>query len=196
LLGVCLLVASITSAARLGVVIAPIIALVLVVVLILGLRPSGAEIAFRGVWFAAHVLLAFVGISGMAVAFAASVLYLVQFRELKHKKFGRLFRFVPSLEILDTVSHRALLIGFSTLTLALALAWAWTIQFRHSFEINNPQVIWAMVTWIAFAVALASRTGGAGAERRAARMNVVAFAFIIIAYVLIRISAARRGVFL
>jgi ABC-type uncharacterized transport system permease subunit len=131
----------------------------------------------------------------MALAFASSLLYLLQFRELKHKHFGKLFRFMPSLEMLDKVAHRALLIGFATLTLALVLGWAWTVQFRDSFEMSDPKVMWAMLTWIAFAVALASRTG-AGAERRGARMNIAAFAVIILAYVVIRIAAARGGVFL
>jgi ABC-type uncharacterized transport system permease subunit len=196
LIGACLLAAALATESRpLGLVLAPIIALLLIAVLALGVAPTGADFEFGGVWFAAHVVLAFIGYAGMALAFASSLLYLLQFRELKHKHFGRLFRFMPSLEMLDKVAHRALLIGFATLTLALVLGWAWTVQFRDSFEMSDPKVVWAMFTWIAFAVALASRTG-AGAERRGARMNIAAFTVIILAYVVIRIAAARGGVFL
>ena len=197
LIGACLLAAALITESRpLGLVLAPIISLVLIAVLALGVAPSGEQMEFRGVWFAAHVVLAFIGISGMAVAFAASLLYLLQFRELKHKRFGKVFRFFPSLDMLDTVAYRALLVGFSTFTLALVLGWAWTVQFKNSLEMADPKVIWAMFTWIVFAVALASRSGGAGAERRSARMNLAAFTVIVLAYVVLRISATRGGVFL
>lgn len=197
LVGACLLAAALITESRpLGLVLAPFIALLLIAVLALGIAPSGEEIEFRGVWFAAHVVLAFIGYTGLAVAFASSLLYLLQFRELKHKRFGKIFRFFPSLEMLDRVAHRALLVGFSALTLALVLGWAWTVQFKHSLEMSDPKVIWATFTWVAFAVALASRSGGAGAERRAARMNIAAFAVIILVYVVLRVAVARGGVFL
>ena len=197
LIGACLLaVALITESRPIGLILAPLISLILIIVLLLGVAPAGEAMEFGGVWFAAHVLLAFIGISGLAVAFASSVLYLLQFRELKSKKFGKLFRFFPSLDILDHVSHRSLMVGFATLTLALVLGWAWTVQFKHSLELRDPKVLWASFTWIAFAIALLSRTGGAGAERRAARVNIAAFSSVILVYVILRILIARHGVFL
>lgn len=197
LMGACLLAAAFVSESRpLGLVLAPIIAIVLIAALALGITPAGAGMEFGGIWFAAHVVLAFIGISGMTVAFAASLLYLLQFRELKSKRFGKVFRFFPSLGMLDRVAQRALLTGFATLTLALVLGWAWTVQFKHSLEMSNPKVLWASFTWIVFAVALASRKGGAGAERRSARVNIAAFVIIVLAYVVLRVSAARNGVFL
>lgn len=197
LVGACLLAAALATESRpLGVVLAPISALLLIAVLALGVAPAGEPMEFGGVWFAAHVLLAFIGISGLAVAFASSLLYLLQFRELKSKRFGRIFKFSPSLELLDTVAHRALLTGFATLTIALALGWAWTVQFKNSLELSNPKVLWASFTWIVFAVALISRTGGAGVERRSARVNIAAFSVVVLAYVVLRVVVARHGVFL
>lgn len=197
LIGVCLCAAALVTESRpLGLVLAPFIALILIAVLALGVAPAGEQLEFRGIWFVGHVMLAFIGYTGLAVAFASSLLYLMQFRELKHKRFGKMFRYFPSLEMLDKVAHRALLVGFATLTLALVLGWAWTVQFKHSFELSDPKILWALFTWVVFAVALAARTGGAGAERRAARMNVAAFAIIIIAYVVLRVAVSRGAEFL
>jgi HemX protein len=197
LVGTCLLAAAFVTESRpLGLVLAPIIALLLLAVLALGIAPTGEELEFRGVWFSLHVVLAFIAYAAMAVAFAASLLYLVQFRELKDKRFGRIFRFVPSLETLDRLAHRGLVIGFPALTIALALGWAWTIRFRHSMTMNDPKVIWAMFTWLAFTVALIARRGRVDVERRAARVTVTAFAAIVVVFVVLRISLARRGVFL
>lgn len=197
LIGTCLLAAALVTESRpLGLVLAPIIALVLVAVLALGVAPTGQELEFRGVWFSLHVVLAFIAYAAMAVAFAASLLYLIQFRELKDKNFGKIFRFVPSLETLDRLAQRALFVGLPALTIALALGWAWTIRFRHSMSMNDPKVIWAMFTWVAFAVALIARRGRVDVERRSARVTVTAFAAIVVVFVVLRISLARRGVFL
>ena len=196
LVGACLLAAALITAARpLGLVLAPIIALVLIAVVALGVAPTGAEPEFQGVWFSMHVVLAFIAYAAMAVAFAASLLYLMQFRELKDKRFGRVFRFVPPLETLDRLAHRALLVGLPALTMALVLGWAWTIRFRHSLALSDPKIMWALFTWIAFVIALASRRGP-GADRRAARMSVTAFTAIVVVYVVLRLSIAGRGVFL
>ena len=197
LVGAGLLAAALVTESRpLGLVLAPIIALVLVAVLLLGVAPTGQELEFRGLWFSLHVVLAFIAYAAMAVAFAASLLYLLQFRELKDKRFGKVFRFIPSLETLDRLTYRGLLVGFPALTLALVLGWAWTIRFRHTLSMNDPKVIWAVFTWVAFAVALAARRGRVDVERRAARVTVTAFAAIVVAFVILRITMAGRGVFL
>lgn len=197
LVGFSLLAAAFVTESRpIGLVLAPIIALVLLLVVLLGIAPAGEELEFRGVWFVLHVVFAFIAYAAMAVAFAASLLYLRQFRELKNKRFGRMFRFVPSLETLDTLARRSLLVGFPALTFALALGWAWTIRFRHTLNMDDPKILWAAFTWIAFAVALVARSGRVDVERRSARVTVTAFAAIVIVYALLRISLARRGVFL
>jgi HemX protein len=197
LIGAGMLAAALVTESRpLALVLAPIIALVLLAVVWVGVAPTDQELEFKGVWFALHVVLAVTAYAAMAVAFAASLLYLLQFRELKDKRFGRVFRFVPPLETLDRLATRALLIGFPALTLALALGWAWTIRFRHSLTMNDPKVMWAMFTWVAFVIALISRRGRVDAERRAARVTVSAFTAIVAVFVVLRLTQSGRGFFL
>lgn len=175
----------------LGIVLVPLTALLLAIALIIGIAPSGEAPAFSGVWFSFHVLLAFIGYAGLAVAFAAGLLYLLQFRELKDKRLGRVFRFFPSLPALDAIGRRALAIGFPALTLALLLGWAWTVRFRSTFAAGDPQVIWGVLTWLTFAVLLAVRYGGsADGARRAAFASVAGFAFVVMSYVVLRLFVA------
>lgn len=178
-----------------GLVLAPLAAGVLLVGLLVGMRPAGEVLAFRGVWFTAHVILAFIGNAGLAVAFAAGLLYLIQFRELKSKNFGRWFRFLPSLDTLDRVGRHALLVGFPTLTLALALGWAWTVRFRHSLAATDPKIVWSVLTWLVFVVALLARSRGAGRDRRGAVASVVGFVVVVVAYLVLRLSVADGRLF-
>ena len=53
-------------------------------------------------WFPVHVTLAFLGDAIFAVAAVAGVLYLVQERMLKSKKFSTLYHRLPSLQTLDS----------------------------------------------------------------------------------------------
>jgi len=181
----------------LGLVLVPLVALLVAVALGLGLEPAGEELSFRGPWFALHVVLAFLADAGLAVAFAAGLLYLLQFRALKGKRFGRVFRFLPSLGTLDRVGRRALAIGFPALSLAIVLGWAWTVRFQRTFAVRDPEVIWALLTWVVFAAALgARRAGGAQRDRRGALVSVIGFVFVVLMYVVLRLSMAEGRVFL
>lgn len=177
-------------------VLLPIIGLLLTFALIIGVAPSGAEMQFRGVWFIAHVFFAFLAYASLAIAFAAGLLYLLQFRALKGKNFGRSFRFFPSLETLDRLGHGALLTGWPSLTIALVLGWAWTVRFLQSLATENPQVIWGVFTWLVFAAAIMARLGGAGRERRGALVSVFGFVVVVIAYFVLRLAMAGGRVFL
>jgi HemX protein len=192
------LATSIAREARpVALVLVPLVAVLLAVALVLGIAPAGQPLAFSGAWFHLHVLLAFVGYAGLALAFAASLLYLLQFRELKGKRLGRVFRFFPSLPVLDTLARRGIIVGFPALTLALLLGWAWTVRFRQTFAASDPQVIWGVVTWIAFAVAFAARTmRGPSTERRAALATVVGFVVVVLSYLGLRAFVAGSTVFL
>jgi HemX protein len=198
LIALFLFTTSLTNDARpLGLVLVPLIAVLLSIALVLGISPEGQPLAFRGIWFSLHVLLAFIGYAGLTVAFAAGLLYLLQFRELKGKRLGRIFRFVPALPTLDRLGRLGLGVGFPALTLALLLGWAWTIRFQQTVAADNPQVIWGVVTWFAFAAVLALRAvRSPDAERRAAFASVVGFVVVVVSYLVLRALMADGRVFL
>jgi HemX protein len=198
LIALFLLASSIGNESRpLGLVLVPLIAVLLAVSLVLGIAPTGQAVAFRGLWFSLHVLLAFVGYASLATAFAAGVLYLLQYRDLKDKRLGRIFHFFPSLPALDTLGRRALLLGFPSLTLALLLGYAWTVRFRPDFSLTHPQVIWGVLTWLTFAAVFALRvTWGASSQRVSAFASVVGFAVVVLSYLLLRLLVTGGGEFL
>ena len=180
-----------------AIVLVPLIAVLLAIALILGIAPAGQPLAFRGVWFSLHVLLAFVGYAGRAIAFGAGVLYLLQFRELKAKRLGRVFRFFPSLPVLDKLGRRGITVGFPALTLALVLGWAWTVRFQRTLATENPQVIWGIVTWLVFVALLSVRLSRRpDTERRAAFASVIGFIVVVACYMVLRLFMAGEQAFL
>jgi len=90
----------------------------------------------------------------------------------------------------------ALVTGFTTFTLALALGWLWTISFRQSLDQANPKVIWSVMIWGVFVVALGVRAGGGLKERRSALASAIGFPVIVIVYLGLRVVGSARGFFL
>lgn len=183
-------------AGPLGLVLVPLAALLTAAALLAGVRPFAQPVHFGGAWFALHVVFAGIGYAGLAVAFAAGLMYLLQFRELKSKRFGAIFRFVPPLDTLDRLGFRALAAGFAALSLSLALAWTWTTTARGSLEARNPEVIWGVLTWVVFVAALASRAGGTRRGYRGALTSVLGFVVVVVAYLLLRLQLSGGGAFL
>lgn len=179
-----------------GLVLVPVAAAVAAVAEIAGVRPSGEVMAFRGPWLVGHVFLAMLGYAGLTVAFAAGLMYLLQFRELKSKRFGAVFRFFPPLDTLDRIGRGALVAGMAFLTAALLLGWAWTERFEHPMSPGNPKVIWGVLSWLVFAAALGARAGGGRPARRAAMASVVGFAVVVVGYLLLRTGEGPGGGFL
>ncbi len=164
--------------------------------LLLGIEPSQLDLGFRGAGFVLHVALAFLGLQGLAVAFAAGLLYLVQYHELKMKRLGRLSRFIPPLATLERVGRVGLAIGFVSLTLALVLGWAWTVQNLGSLEIDDPKVIWAVLSWVVFLAIFLARRGWGRNEYRSALAAVIGFAIVVGTYLALRLTADGTGLFL
>jgi len=184
------------EAKRVGLLVVPLIIILEGAALMIGIRPTGAPLAFRGPWFALHVTLAFVAYAGLAIAFAAGAMYLVQFHELKTKRLGRVFQFVPPLGTLDRLGRGALAVGFPALSLALLVGWLWGVQFGQALGLKDPQVIWGLLTWLVFLAVLVGRRTVGGGGRRAALMVIVGFAVVVVSYVLLRVTLVAGGTFL
>jgi HemX protein len=181
---------------RLGIALLPFIVICLGVALVAGIQPSPRDIDFQGAGFILHVAFAFLGYQGLAVASAAGVLYLIQHHELKAKRLGRFFHFIPPLGTLDRVGRIGLWAGFGCLSVALAFGWAWTVQHRGSLEVADPKVLWAIFSWVVFVAILGSRWGRGRTEYRGALAAVIGFGVVVGTYVVLRLTAEGGGLFL
>lgn len=181
---------------RVGIVLAPLMILLQAIALFRGIRPAAATLDFQGAWFALHVTLAFAGIGGMTLSAAAGALYLVQFNELKTKRLGRIFRFIPPLATLDRLGWIGAAVALTLLTLSLLLGWAWTVRFRNSFAVEDPKTVWGVLTWLTIAGVLMLRRGRGRAEWRGALASVLGFGVIVASYLVLRATAQATGFFL
>lgn len=174
----------------------PLALLLLGEAILVGLEPAVRQTAFRGPWFVVHVATTFLGYAGLALASGAAIMYVLQFRALKRKSFGKIFRFFPSLDDLDRVHRLGLGVGFSALTLGLVAGTAWTVTFGSGFDLADPQVLFGLVTWSAYLAALVVRLPGGWRGRRAAEVTGAAFVVTAAVFLFLRISAGDSPFFL
>lgn len=153
-----------------------------------GLTPGAETAAARNTWFVLHVGLSALGFSLMALAFIAAALYLLQFRELKARRFGQVFQLFPPLERLDQLNRVALVAGFPALTLGVVLALGYGAQFAGGLQAAKAQIIWGLFTWVVLGWAVWVRVVRHWAGRRAALASIAGFSAVLLVYVALKLS--------
>src|SRR5450432_3424063 len=120
---------------------APLAALVTIGAIASPMAPGPTARAAGTVWLVLHVALSLLGFAAFATAAASGVMYLLERRELKSRRFGAIFRFFPPLETLDRVNHLAIVCGWIALTLGVILALGYSIVYRDA---DHLKVIWGI----------------------------------------------------
>ena len=159
-----------------GLLVLPLIIALLGASLAAGPAAGPPAPALRGPWLVAHVLLVFGGYASLLLASVAAAMYLFQFRALKRKDFGHVFRFFPSLESLDRMNRAGLAGGLSALAIGLLAGWSLSLTFGRGLTLGDVDVAFGLLTWVVYSVALGARRGSRGFGPRPARVSVAAFA--------------------
>jgi len=116
--------------------------------------------------FISHVLFATIGIAALMVGVAFTYLSIAQDRALKSKTRGRLWEWIPSLQVCKKVAYQALAIGFSIYTLGIVTGVVWSYETTSGpIELRIKQV-GAVVAWVLFAAVLQSAMSGLQRTKR------------------------------
>ena len=142
-------------------------------------------------WLPVHIILVFLGNGFFAVAFAVAVMYLIQERQLKSKKIGKMYHLLPSINILDTINHMAILWGFPLLTLGIIFGAVVARNMRGGFFSWGNNEIWTLTTWILSAVLIHGRIYSGWRGKKAAILSIFTFIVLLITFFGINILFGR-----
>ncbi len=121
-----------------------------------------------------HVAVAIIAYGTFAIAFASAVLYLIQ-------PDGGIPG-LPKPEVLDSIAHRAVVIGFPFLTLTIVFGALWANIAWGSYWSWDPKETASLVTWLLFGSYLHARVVRGWRGRRAAWLLVIGFAAAIFTF--------------
>ena len=105
--------------AALGTFMLPLVLVLMAPAALTSRQITGLDPVLRSAWLGIHTSLALLGDAAFAFAFIVSIMYLIQEHQLKHKRLGAIFHRLPPLDVMDTISYRALSIGWPLFTLGM-----------------------------------------------------------------------------
>jgi len=151
--------------------------------------------------FSLHVSAAVLGYSAFAVAAVYGLLYLLQYQEIRTKRFGLIFRRLPSLDILDRMNFYAAAAGFALLTVAIGLG-AWWGSIASAADPNrfgapflDPKVFVALLTWALYGAALVGRRLVAWGGARMAYSSLIGFLVVLFSMFAVNLLMTKFHVF-
>ena len=122
-------------------------------------------------WLPLHAGTSLVAYGFMGMAFLGGIMYLLQERELKKKRFGYFFSRLPSLETLDVLNNHCLAVGFVFLTVGIVAGALWARLTNGGLW----QWDWSLLIWFFYLVQVHQRFTVGWRGRRAAVMSIVGF---------------------
>ena len=140
-------------------------------------------------WFWVHVSSLLFAYASFALAGVLGLTYMLQFKEIKKKHLGYLYKRLPSLQTLDVMNSRAMTVGWVFLTVGVAVGALWTAQARlvvpenpnvQAMALNDPKILLSMVTWVVYSFAMLARPTMGWTGRRAALLAALGFVIVLL----------------
>ena len=125
-------------------------------------------------WLPLHASLALLAYGFFALAGIGGLMYLLQERTLKRKRFGLFYSRLPSLETLDKLNHHCLSVGFPLLTMGMITGSLWAKQALGSYWHWDPKETWTLITWLLYAGLIHQRFTVGWRGRQAAWLSIAA----------------------
>ncbi len=144
----------------------------------------------RGPLFGMHVSSLLFAYASFALACVISITYVLLFKEIKAKHLGFFYARLPSLQVLDRMNRRAIVIGWIFLTVGIVVGAVWAAQALGSYgaadarvqamRVQDPKIFVALVCWLVYSFELfaAPRIGWGG--RRSAYLSAIGFAIVLL----------------
>ena len=183
LLAVAYLYTEVTTDERaMGVFILP---LVIALQAIPAFKASGVPSSvLRGPLFGVHVSSLMFAYASFALACVIGITYVLLFKEIKTKHLGVFYARLPSLQVLDQMNQRAIVVGWVFLTIGLVAGGVFASQTHvPAISLQDPKIVVALICWAVYSFELfaARRIGWAG--RRTAYLSALGFAIVLLNFV-------------
>ena len=144
----------------------------------------------RSPLFTIHVLSMLFAYASFALAFVLGVTYVLLFKEIKAKHLGFFYARLPSLQVLDVMNGRAIIVGWMFLTCGLLVGGIWATQIHASpdpraqaMSVADPKILVALLCWGMYSFALFARRAIGWSGRRAAWLSAIGFVIVLLNFV-------------
>ncbi len=150
------------------------------------------SVVLQGPWFGVHVSSLLFAYASFALACVIGITYVLLFKEIKAKHLGVFYARLPSLQVLDRMNQRAIMIGWIFLTVGVVVGAVWAAEARayaagdphvQAMSLYDPKIFIALLCWAVYSFELfaARRIGWGG--RRTAYLSALGFVIVLLNFV-------------
>jgi HemX protein len=143
--------------------------------------PHGPKPEFSGALRSLHAATILLAYGAFGLAAVAAAMFLGQQHDLKVHKLRALLSFLPSIQRLEFVTTRLVVVGFVLLTIGLVVGSQLPRKEGLSF-FSDPKVLWSALLWLVYLEALVAHKFFGRSARRFAMGIIIAFVFLLLTF--------------
>lgn len=151
----------------------------------------------KSVWLVIHVFVASLATAFFALAFAISVLQLLQARREtarprpaktdKKPRTLRILLMIPGAETLETLAYRFVVIGFAFWTFTLIAGAIWAQESWGRYWGFDTKEVWTFIIWVVYAGYLHARATRGWRGTRSAWLAIVGFLTVVFNFSIVNV---------
>jgi ABC-type transport system involved in cytochrome c biogenesis permease subunit len=143
-------------------------------------------------WFGVHVSSLLFAYASFALACVIGITYVLLFKEIKAKHLGFFYARLPSLQVLDEMNARAVVVGWIFLTIGVIVGAIWANQVNAAaatdprlpaMSLRDPKIYVALICWVVYSFEVYAQRAIGWRGRRAAWLSAVGFAIVLLNFV-------------
>ncbi|PIU46147.1 MAG: cytochrome C biogenesis protein [Ignavibacteriales bacterium CG07_land_8_20_14_0_80_59_12] len=134
-----------------------------------------------------HVTSALLGYSAISISAVYGFLYLMLYHDIRSTRFSAIYRRLPSLEVLESMSFRATILGFAFLSLAILVGFIWLPRAFESFSYADPKLLVTVSIWLLYGIGFSARTIGRWQGRRVVILALCGFAIVFLSMTVVNV---------
>lgn len=139
----------------------------------------------RGLVVGMHIISALIGYGALALSAAFSMMYLMQYHQIKSHRLGVIFERLPSLDKLEEIAHRLVHIGLAFLLVGVIVGeWLLFKQEGH-LVVTDIKIIMAVIACGVYAVAILLRNYMSIQGKRFAQVSLIGFLLILFSLLIV-----------
>jgi cytochrome c-type biogenesis protein CcsB len=142
----------------------------------------------QSVWLVIHVMVAILATGFFSIGAGLSIVQLLQQRREARRAAGlRFLQTLPAAEVLETLAHRVILVGFMFWTFTLIFGAVWAERAWGRFWGWDTKEVWTFVIWVVFAGYIHARATRGWTGTRSAWLAIIGFAAVLFNFTVVNL---------
>src|SRR6202171_124388 len=141
----------------------------------------------RGASFAFHVTLSILAYAAFALSFVLSLIFLGEQRLLRNRKLSNVVWRLPSLELLERMSHSSVLVGLISIAIGTVLGFIWVDRLTGQYWYYDPKYVITLLVLILYVLYLRLARTAAWRGARASRLCIFNFFVVVMSFTVVNL---------